>query len=671
MSEGIFYTLGLNPASFVGGLQKAQSELGKTEGKAGGLMSAIGKLSAAFGAAAAGFGFYKALEKSMEAERAFVAMNTILKDAKATAAVMSQINALKSKSMFSGADFKEAATSLLREGENAAELKDQLQILGDVAEGAGAPLNNIVEIMNRAQIMGGLSSFELRSMKSAGLGPVLDQLKQLKGMFSMAELREEAEKGSISFDDLKEAMRRTTVEGGTFFNAQINQAVTTEGLVKRIKEEFMGLMMVFTNPVNDAIKPMLEKSLEMLEKAKKLAKEFVFTVGSLFKNNRLGGFLYDSLAWAFDSAVVYAARVFSGLGEALTGGGNLFAFLGDGAFWMGIAELGISVMIRIGGALKLALMDAADTLLRKMPKILGGGMDDDASAFSKVERGNADFEMKRGAKFDAFDTYDYQAEGLAKLRKSTDGFFNKLAGGITDFGDNFKKGFDSVPDFMGAGAHADKLKGDLDRAQKEIAMNTAMENTALTAKGKAQAKIAHEELMAEIAHNQASNIAKKMRSNAENLMKALEGASNGVAGAAGGFGGAFGGRMNQTQRGSDPMQQAVKSFLRLSPQAMKQFEFDPFANGGKGQHLGTDEAFKRYMKSRPDLARNARDFAKKNNLPAAGLQNIMDFVAMQPAGFFRNIPGMNKIGQGPTQGETTIIAVLREVKRSVDNIQAK
>lgn len=626
---GMFYTMGLNPAQFIGGVNQAGAALSGFASQHTSVVSRIKGLWLGLSGALAGLAVWKALEKSMQNEKAFVAMNTLLKNAQATRAIMREISTMDKESPIGGAEWKEAANELLSGGENVRTVTGFLRDMGDVATGAGVPLGELVGMISKARIKGGLDNFGLRELTAMRLDEVIDALKEIKNIPTFGALRDAAEKGEISFEDLRKAIQSVGGAGGAFFGAMSAQAGTTAGMIERVRRGFMDVLLVFTNPASDALKPLLQGALDVLTKAKKAAQDLVTALGMAAGEGHLADAIGEALKLAFATAANFGAKVFAGLGSV----------------WGGIADLGIDAMTRIGGALKLALFDAFDAVVDNagwIQKMVGG--------MSKVSTGariNALMQKTQGGLNDD-QTGPLRDQGIKKLM-------------------GFMAAFDAQGDVKDAATPLKNLQQLFRLARNRIASMAKDENAALQSKGAAQQTAADDAERAE-------NVWKSNERQMERFQKASEGLAKmfpGIFGAMGGAAGALGGGApagpGALTRGGglNPLQQAVKQFLSLSPEAMKKYEFDPFANNGRGQHRGMNEAFERFINDHGWLKPGIAEWGKKNKLTPNGMRDLHDFIANQPAEFFAKVPGARNAGNPNNPQLAAIEKVLNEIKSNL------
>ena len=86
MSNGLFYSMGLDPRQFIGGIDQAKNALGGMSSPITGLTKLVGGLTAAFVGLGAGAVALNALKDAADFEKIATGLNTILKSTAATSA---------------------------------------------------------------------------------------------------------------------------------------------------------------------------------------------------------------------------------------------------------------------------------------------------------------------------------------------------------------------------------------------------------------------------------------------------------------------------------------------------------------------------------------------------------------------------------------------------------
>jgi tape measure domain-containing protein len=144
-----------------------------------------------------------------------------------------------------------AAKALLAFGTTAEDLLPTLKMLGDVSAGTGKDLGEMAIIFGQIKSTGRLMGQDLLQLINAGFNP-LQQISEKTGK-SVKVLKEEMEKGLVSFDMVKQAFIDATTEGGKFFNLMEKQSVSIGGKLSTI-----------TGNIEEVAKGIFESNLDLI-----------------------------------------------------------------------------------------------------------------------------------------------------------------------------------------------------------------------------------------------------------------------------------------------------------------------------------------------------------------------------------------------------------------------
>lgn len=232
------------------------SDIGKSEGKLSTLKGAFGKVGSAGVTALKGIGTAfvgltaaagagvaavakMGIEYNAQMQTYQTAFTTMLGDAEKAQKLTDNLKTLAAKTPLAMTDLADASQILLAFGSSAEELPDQLKRLGDVAQGDAQALGTMATAFGRVQSNGYASLEEINMMIDQGFNPL--QIIADKTGESMAEVRERVSDGKVSFEELSDALRTATDEGGQFYNAMDNQSKTFEGQMSTLQDNVSAL----------------------------------------------------------------------------------------------------------------------------------------------------------------------------------------------------------------------------------------------------------------------------------------------------------------------------------------------------------------------------------------------------------------------------------------------
>lgn len=223
--------------------ESALSKNWKSIGSVG--VSALKGIGAAFVGmtAAAGAGIAAVAKMGVEYNAQMqsyqTAFETMLGDAEKAQQLTENLKTLANKTPLAMTDLADASQILLSFGSSAEQLPDQLKRLGDVAQGNAEKLGTMATAFGRIQSNGYASMEEINMMIDQGFNPL--QIIAEKTGETMADLRDRVSAGEVSFEELSEALRIATGEGGQFFNALENQSKTFDGQMSTLKDKALSL----------------------------------------------------------------------------------------------------------------------------------------------------------------------------------------------------------------------------------------------------------------------------------------------------------------------------------------------------------------------------------------------------------------------------------------------
>lgn len=222
-------------------LEQAKKETGAFEDKikhtSGAADELFNRLKKAFATTAiiSGIGLLtkKIFELGVAQEQINVSFTTFLKSADLAKKVIADLNKFSTVTPFTPDQVFRAARTLLSFGVEANKLIPTLKFLGDVSAGTGKDLAELGVIFGQIRSTGRLMGQDLLQLINAGFNP-LQEMSRTTGK-SVLELKQDMEKGLITFDDVENAFKSATSAGGLFFNLMEKQSQTVGGKLSTLK----------------------------------------------------------------------------------------------------------------------------------------------------------------------------------------------------------------------------------------------------------------------------------------------------------------------------------------------------------------------------------------------------------------------------------------------------
>lgn len=221
------------------GAKSGLSKLGGTLGKIGG--TALKGATVAIGAvstAIVGLGA-SAIKYNATMEQYATSFEVMTGSAEKSEEVMTRLKDLGAATPFEFEDLAGATQTLMAFGFSADEAIDQFSILGDISQGDAEKLGTFSNALGKMQSSGKVSLESLNMMIEQGFNPL--QVISEKTGESMTSLYDRVSKGTVSLDEIKDAMVTATSEGGQFYQSMDKQSQTLNGRISTLKDNFSQL----------------------------------------------------------------------------------------------------------------------------------------------------------------------------------------------------------------------------------------------------------------------------------------------------------------------------------------------------------------------------------------------------------------------------------------------
>lgn len=178
--------------------------------------------------------FQTAFEYNAQMENYTANFTVMLGDAEQAAKKVEELKQFAAKTPFSMGDLSDSTQTLLAFNVSADHSTDILGMLGDIALGDADKLGRLTNAFGKANSTGKLTGETLQQMIEAGFNPAL-VITQKTGE-SMEVFQKRLSEGKVSADELAEAMKSATSEGGQFYRGMEQASTTTDGLISTLKD---------------------------------------------------------------------------------------------------------------------------------------------------------------------------------------------------------------------------------------------------------------------------------------------------------------------------------------------------------------------------------------------------------------------------------------------------
>jgi len=173
-------------------------------------------------------------------EKAKISWGVLLGDMAKGEKMFEAIRTYAAETPLSFEGLESAARMLAQYGIEAERIMPTLAMLGDVSMGDDAALSSLARAFGQIQSTGRLMGQDLLQLINAGFNPLLT-ISEKTGE-SMADLKKRMEQGGVSADEVTEAFKAATEEGGRFYGMMDKTAETTSGKWSTAMDNFKGAL---------------------------------------------------------------------------------------------------------------------------------------------------------------------------------------------------------------------------------------------------------------------------------------------------------------------------------------------------------------------------------------------------------------------------------------------
>jgi tape measure domain-containing protein len=266
-----------------------------------------------------------AIEGLSNYEKFSASLTTMLHGNKEAAeALNGQLVNLAKTTPFSLADVQTGTKNLMAYGFQAGDITKNLTMLGNVASGVGAPLNDIVYLYGTLRSSGRVTLMDIRQFAGRGI-PIYEALQKTLHK-TTDEILDMVHKGKLGFSDIEKAFKGMTQEGGQFFNLMEDQSKTVGGKISNMGDSWEQLQLHIAQSQRGIIAStidMVNSIIGSLDRGVQANNQYDKSVSDLSKNYQFGnkGF-FDSMFKGSSTNQYYA-----------TGEGN--GFIGHPKYFFG------------------------------------------------------------------------------------------------------------------------------------------------------------------------------------------------------------------------------------------------------------------------------------------------------------------------------------------------
>lgn len=267
MGDKITVSVGIDNAKFQSGLNQMRSG---TAQFASDMRSKITGAIASFGLLTGAVSLFKsAVQKASNMQQLTASFKTLLGSGEAAKKMLKDLADLAGRTPLGLNELAEAGKKLLAFGEAPEDIVKTLEMLGDVAAGAGAPLEEIATLYGKMRVQGKLYAEDLNQLLDRGV-PILTLLAERFGV-AESQIKKMASEGKISFADLEASLKKLTGAGGAWAGMMGEQSKTLAGKLAALEDAFNRLLVAFASPLLEFFAKKADGASESLGRWEKYA----------------------------------------------------------------------------------------------------------------------------------------------------------------------------------------------------------------------------------------------------------------------------------------------------------------------------------------------------------------------------------------------------------------
>ncbi len=162
-------------------------------------------------------------------------------------------------------DLSYASSTMMQYGVSDGDVMERMQQLGDVALGDSEKFKHLSLAYSQTAAAGKLMGQDLNQMIQSGFNPLFF-ISEKTGK-SIGELKQDMADGKVTIDDVNDALRTATQEGGKFFGAMEKQSTTFTGMQSTLQDSQDSMMAAQGEGYNDERMKGMQAELDFMNGA--------------------------------------------------------------------------------------------------------------------------------------------------------------------------------------------------------------------------------------------------------------------------------------------------------------------------------------------------------------------------------------------------------------------
>ena len=161
-----------------------------------------------------------------------IAFTTMLKSGTQAKGLMNRLIDTAAKTPFDLSGVASSAKQMLAYGSTVDNVVDELVMLGNVASGVGAPLQDIAYLYGTLRTQGRAFTVDIRQFAGRGI-PIYEELAKVLGV-TKDEVSNLVTEGKVGFAEVEKAFQNMTGKAGTYYNLMQEQSKSLTGMISNM-----------------------------------------------------------------------------------------------------------------------------------------------------------------------------------------------------------------------------------------------------------------------------------------------------------------------------------------------------------------------------------------------------------------------------------------------------
>lgn len=205
-----------------------------------------------------------------EMQQLDIAFSTMLKSPEKAAKLMSELKEFAVNTPFGLMDSAKGAKQLIAYGFQANTLIKDLEMLGDVAAGVSAPINDIIYLYGTLRTQGRAYAVDMRQFANRGI-PIYEEIAKVLGI-TKDEVMEFVSAGKVGFKEIEQAFKNMTSETGMYGGLMRKQTESVTGQLEKLKDNIQFMFNNIGESSEGAIYTAIEGASTLVENYEAIGK---------------------------------------------------------------------------------------------------------------------------------------------------------------------------------------------------------------------------------------------------------------------------------------------------------------------------------------------------------------------------------------------------------------